>query len=651
MKIISITFFYTNIRPHDTCYFAPITTPSTIDLYPVFCYIPFMIVVNGLTKDYGITEIFKDVSFSVPERRHIGLVGVNGSGKTTLLNILAGKEYHEKGKITGIKGKTIGYLPQIPVLPEDLTVYQYLLSSFDKLIELKKKMESEKDPPKQHLLNEQFEHLGGNLIEPKIGKVCYFLNISEDLKKQNINSISGGEKSRVLLAHILLSEPDIILLDEPTNHIDIEGIIFLENFLNSYKGTFIVVSHDRQFLNNCVNHIYYIENKSIKIYKGNYDKFETEYEHEKQRLEKTYKQQTEYIKKTEKFIRDNIEGQNTKQAQSRMKKLEKLERIKLPEKQTAPAFKWNETFRSGNEILHLENLSFSYDSRKILSNINFNVYAGHKIAITGKNGAGKTTLLRLIKGELIPSSGSIIKGNNINTAYYKQEFHFTGSDETLLNMFLNETEYFTVGEARSKLALAGFFANDIEKKWNNLSGGEKAKYMILKLTVENPNVLLLDEPTNHLDIQSVKYLINMLNIFPETIIFTSHDRSLIRNVATDVVLIKNGTLETFNVSELDNVFNEIVTSTQKKKPASEKKPDKKKQLRIIKASIREIENKIETLEKSIIEIDKKFADPHNNSDYNKLNDLVKEKKQLENKVKILYNKYESEIEELSRYES
>ena len=610
-----------------------------------------MIMISKLTKSYGVNEIFNNVSFSIPDGRHIGLIGVNGSGKTTLLNILSGNEYFEKGEIAGIKNKTIGYLPQIPILPEELTVYQYMLLSFEKLLNLKEEMESEKDSIKQHLLNEQFEHLGGNLIESRVGKVCYFLNISEELKKQKISSISGGEKSLILLAHILLSEPDIILLDEPTNHLDIEGIIFLENFLKSYKGTFIVVSHDRQFLNNCVNYIYYIENKAIKIYKGNYDKFETEYEHERQRLIKMHKQQTEYIKETEEFIRKHIAGQNTKQAQSRIKRLEKLRHIKLPEKHSAPAFKWNETFRSGNEVLHIENLSFSYGSRKILSNINFNVYAGQKIAVIGKNGAGKTTILKLINGELTPSSGNIIKGSNINIGYYRQDFHFIENEKTLLEIFLNDTEYFTIGEARSKLALAGFFADDIEKKWSDLSGGEKAKYMILKLTVEKPNLLLLDEPSNHLDIQSVKYLINMLNIFSGTIIFTSHDRSLIKNVATDVIFIKDGNLETFDVSGIDTAFNEIITPIQKRKPVSGKKPDRKRQVRIIKASIREIENEIDEIEKRISEIDRKFADPRNNSDYNKLNNLVREKKQLENKIKILYNKYESKIEELSLYES
>lgn len=610
-----------------------------------------MIVVNGLVKDYGTNKIFDHISFSVPSGRHIGLIGVNGSGKTTLLNILSGNEYFDKGEITGIKGKTIGYLPQIPVLPKNISVYDYLLSCFKDLLDLKRKIDTENDPQIQYRLNEQFEHLGGKLIDSKIGKICYHLNIPEKLKNQDINILSGGEKSRVLLAHILLSEPDIILLDEPTNHLDIEGIIFLENFLKSYKGTFIVVSHDRKFLNNCVDYIYYIENRTVNIYNGNYDKFEVEYEHEKKHLEKIRKQQEQYIKNTEEFIKKNIEGQKTKQAKSRMKQLDKLEKIKLPKKHKSLSLNWNETFRSGNEVLHIKNLSFSYDSRKILSEISLTIYSGQKIAVIGKNGVGKTTFLKLIAEELKPSSGAILKGSNISMAYYRQEFRFAESNEPLLQIFLNDTEHFTVGEARSKLALAGFFSGDMEKSWNDLSGGEKAKYMILKLTVENPNVLLLDEPTNHLDIQSVNYLIEMLNNFPGTIIFTSHDRTLIESVATDIAMIEDCKIKLFGVENMNDIFTELANKPLRTKASNVKKPDVKKMIRSIKASIRRIESEIETIETRIGEIDEQFANPVINSDYNKLNELVKEKKQLEKNIKKLYNNYESEIEELYKYES
>ena len=256
-----------------------------------------MISITNLTKSFGERLIFNDIEFTLESGNHIGLIGDNGSGKSTLLNIISGREYFDSGMVTGIDKLNIGYLPQIPEFEENILVEEYLKSSFNYLITLEERIENENNPETSRKLNEEFEYLEGDLINTKIGKLSFYLNINDDMKTRRLGSLSGGEKSRALLAKILLTKPDIILLDEPTNHLDIEGIIFLEKFLQSYKGSYIIVSHDRRFLNNCIDKVLYINNKGIKKYSGNYDQFENQLNAELKREEELKVQQDAYIKK------------------------------------------------------------------------------------------------------------------------------------------------------------------------------------------------------------------------------------------------------------------------------------------------------------------------------------------------------------------
>jgi len=609
-----------------------------------------MISITNLTKSFGEKLIFNNIEFTFESGNHIGLIGDNGSGKSTLLNIISAREYFDSGMVTGIDKLNIGYLPQIPEFEENIIVEEYLKSSFDYLITLEEKIENENNPEAARKLIEEFEYLEGDLINTKIGKISFYFNINDDMKTRKLGSLSGGEKSRVLLAKILLSKPDTILLDEPTNHLDIEGIVFLENFLKSYKGSYIIVSHDRRFLNNCIDKILYINNKGIKKYNGNYNQFENQLNAELKREKELKVQQDAYIKKTEAFIRKNISGQKTKQAQSRRKTLENIERINLHNRENIPNFKWNDTFSSGNEIFRIENLSFFFGDKQIINNFSLLIRNEQKLAIIGRNGSGKSTFLRLLIGELIPNSGKIIKGNNVSMGYFNQELNIDNPNYTIIELLLNSIDYITLEEARSKLALAGFYKNDVFKKWSELSGGERAKFTILKLTLKKPNVIILDEPTNHLDIQSVKYLNDMLKSYDGTIIFSSHDRDLLKNISTDVLLIKESKIKQYSVDKIEDLFEEILKYSKPVKKRGSKKHNTKKILRSLKVQLRNLENEILANDQKLGIINSEFLKPEVNSDHNKLNKLIEKKSKIENLNWKLYICFDNILKEIDDYE-
>ena len=511
-----------------------------------------LIRLENVTKLYDPDLILDNISVSIEHGDRIGLIGRNGTGKTTLIKIINGMLANFKGKVTSAKGLRIGYLSQEPDLARDCTLRQEMLKVFekrraleDKMLLLAEEMETQEAPEllaRYAQIQEQHERLGGYDYEHQINRILGGLGFNESDFNLPIQVLSGGQKSRATLAKLLLEAPDLLLFDEPTNHLDIKGIEWLENYLNiEYNGAVLVVSHDRYFLDKVVRKVWELAEHKIKIYRGNYSKYIETKKVEQLVGERAFKKQQAFIEHEEDFIRRNIAGQRTREAQGRRKKLERLERADKP-KSDAPTIKLNFTpeTRGGNDILRCKNVGKTFGDKTIFTDLNFEVYRRDIIGIIGANGTGKTTLFRMILGTEPPTAGEMWVGPTLKFGYYAQELEGLNPDNEIIDEIWELCPQQTHGEIRSFLAKFLFFGDDVFKRIGNLSGGEQSRVLLAKLLLANANVLLLDEPTNHLDIPAREALEAALAEYPATLFIISHDRYLLNNLATKL-LIFDGT--------------------------------------------------------------------------------------------------------------
>jgi len=517
-----------------------------------------ILTASNLAKSYGPQDVFEDVSFEIPHGAKIALVGPNGSGKTTLLHLIAGLEEPTAGTIHRAKGLRIAYLPQQADFSGSNTLWETMLEVFADLqaqsaalhcleIAMADPITREEALQRYSPALEAFELAGGYTYEQRIDQVLSGLGFGEDDYQRPVAQLSGGQKTRALLARLLLEEPDLLLLDEPTNHLDLAGIEWLEDCLKAWKGAVLVVAHDRAFLNAVVERVWELEWSRLKRYRGNYSAYVVQKAEHAALQQARYKQQQQIIARTEEFIRRNIAGQRSREAKGRRKRLARMERIERPHggTVTAPLLDLGNVARSGDLVLGLHNLTVGYDSANPLFTAEeFELRRGQRVALLGPNGSGKTTLVRTILGQVPPLAGRIRVGASVHLGYFAQGHVGLVPEETVLKTVLNTGEL-TISQARNLLGRYRFSGDDVFKHIGDLSGGEQARVALAVLALQGANVLLLDEPTNHLDIPSQEALQEVLSGFGGTLLIVTHDRYLIRRLATHVWAIEGGLLWEF----------------------------------------------------------------------------------------------------------
>lgn len=519
------------------------------------------IELNNIIKNYGLKNVLNGMNLTLKTGERAALIGCNGAGKSTVLKIIMKQENISAGTINIRKNATIGILKQIYEYEEtNPNVYTFLQRSFEHFFELETKLKKledemsyEKDDEKiSELLQkygnvqQKYIQMGGYDIQEKFNKICSGLQINEKMLNQNYNDLSGGEKTIVNLGALLLKEPSILLLDEPTNHLDIEKLEWLEKFLKEYKGTILMVSHDRYFLDKIAIKTILLENGKEKIYFGNYSYFLKEDEKRTLAEFENYKNQQKMIKKMKESIKtlrkfgelakNEMFFKRAKSIEKKLAKIEQLPQVDLEQK-TLLNFKLNIDSRSGKDVVIINNLNKNFESKNIFKNANLQIHCGEKIALIGKNGTGKSTLLKIIMNEDCEYTGEIKIGQSVNIGYIPQEINFEDDNQTILNFFeqfdnRNETEI------RTSLAKYMFRGNDVFKKVSSLSGGEKVRLILAKLLKQNINFLILDEPTNHIDIETRELLEEAIKEYSGTVLFVSHDRYFINNLAERIVEVK-----------------------------------------------------------------------------------------------------------------
>ncbi|MDA7026737.1 ABC-F family ATP-binding cassette domain-containing protein [Bacillus sp. CLL-7-23] len=504
-----------------------------------------LLSVTKLSHGFGDRAIFHDISFRLLKGEHVGLIGANGEGKSTFMNIITGKLEPDEGKVAWSKKVRIGYLDQHTVLERGRSIRDVLRDAFDYLFKMEEEMNAiygkmgEVDADELEKLLEEVGIIQDALtnndfyaIDAKIEEIARGLGLQELGLDRDVTDLSGGQRTKVLLAKLLLEKPDILLLDEPTNYLDEQHIAWLKRYLQEYENAFILISHDIPFLNSVINLIYHVENQELTRYVGDYDQFCEVYEVKKQQLEAAYKKQQQEISELKDFVARNKARVSTRNmAMSRQKKLDKMEKIELPSEKPKPEFHFKQARTSGKLIFETKNLVIGYDE-PLSRPLNLKMERGQKIALYGANGIGKTTLLRSLLSEISPLSGEVERGEYLHIGYFEQEVKQTNNN-TCIEEVWNEFPSFTQYEIRAALAKCGLTTNHIESKISVLSGGEKAKVRLCKLINSETNLLVLDEPTNHLDVEAKDELKRALKEYKGSILLISHEPEFYMDIATE----------------------------------------------------------------------------------------------------------------------
>ncbi|MFI3131270.1 ABC-F family ATP-binding cassette domain-containing protein [Mammaliicoccus sciuri] len=612
-----------------------------------------LLQINKLEKSYDGEVIFSDVDFEVKTGERIAIVGRNGAGKTTLMKIIAGVESYDEGNISKGKQVTMGYLTQQMTLDSNDTVMNEMKKPFKDVINIEDKMktltdwlsihadEYDQDIYKEKLsqyeaLSNLYELMDGYNYESKIKTVLTGLDFKESDFDRQIQSFSGGQKTRLSMAQMLLSEPDLLLLDEPTNHLDMETTEWLENYLTHFKGAIVIISHDRYFLDKIVNQVYDVALGSVKKYVGNYSKFLKERDAHYEKVIAEYERQQSEIKKLETFVEKNITRASTSgMAKSRRKVLERMERIEKPRLDAKSAqINFEITRATGEDVLKVQNLDIGY-SKSITPTINLEVKRHDRIAIIGPNGIGKSTMIKTIAQKIPALGGNIVYGSNIQIGYYDQKQAEFTSNMTILDYVWNQYAHMPEKDIRTILGRFLFTQEEVKKVINDLSGGEKARLQLALLMLEKNNVLILDEPTNHLDIDSKEMLEQALQNFEGTLLFVSHDRYFINELANNIFHItQNGNelfrgdyqyyLEKLEQREaISRYEQEDIKSTETPKDdqyyANQKQLKKEK--RKLERQLEEIENNISTYEEQISDYEHQLTLPEIFNDIEKSNEI------------------------------
>ena len=628
---------------------------------------------NNLNKSFGIDSILENVNFTVNEYDKIGIIGVNGTGKTTLFKIISGIYGYDSGDIYTSKDCEIGYLEQNTNFHSENTILEEVLEVFKDVIEMEKylrdlehKISEESSNTNsttlEKLMNEYsnkleaFSDMNGYGYKSEAKGVLKGLGFSDEDMDKPISILSGGEKTRVLLGKLLLKKPTLLLLDEPTNHLDSEAIEWLEVFLKQYKGTVILISHDRYFLDQVVNRIFEIHNKKLKTYNGNYSDFIKASAIEKELELKKFEDQQKDIKKQEESI-ERLKAfgreKHLKRARSKEKALAKVDVLDKPEAYRKKAkIEFNPSVTSGNDVLQLRDISMGYGERILFKDLNLDIYRGEKVALIGANGIGKSTLFKIIMNEITPLSGDIKFGTNVNVSYFHQEQKTLNLDNTIIDEIWEDNKQLTQTSLRTMLGAFLFEGEEVFKKISTLSGGERARVAILKLILSNANLLLRDEPTNHLDIDSKEVLEEALSSYTGTIFTISHDRYFLNTVVDKVlVLDENGITEYLGnydyyiekkkqVQEMNTV--EVVEEKTKTQLKEEKRKEREQREAEKKNRVKRqnIEKEIEETEAKIEEMDVLLCQEEVYSNPEKSKDVSLQKASLEEKLSALYEEWE-----------
>jgi ATP-binding cassette subfamily F protein 3 len=521
-----------------------------------------MIQLSGAGKRFGPKVLFENLDWLVTPQDRAGLVGANGTGKSTLLKILGGLETLDYGSITCAKAVTFGYLPQDGLTLTGNTVFAECLSVFGDLLEMEHELErlmhrmAELDPTgpeyavnseRFHALDSEFRAREGYAIESQVGMVLAGLGFSKADWHRRVEEFSGGWQMRIALAKLLLQKPNLLLLDEPTNHLDLEARNWLEGYLGSYPHAYVLISHDRYFLDTTVTRIAEIWNKQVYFYSGNYDKYLAQKAQRREQLESAYRNQQEKVRQLETFInRFRYQATKAKQVQSRIKELERIERIEIPPEEKAIHFSFPQPQASGRLVAEFRGVAKSYDSKQVFSDVNFTIERGERIALVGVNGAGKSTLIKLLSGAEPLSDGEYRLGHNVVPDYFAQDQYreFDG-DARLIDDLTGVAPRATQTELRTLLGCFLFSDDDVFKHIGVLSGGERSRYALARMLLRPSNFLLLDEPTNHLDMRAKDVLLTALEEFTGTLVFVSHDRYFIDKLATRVFEIGDGNVHVY----------------------------------------------------------------------------------------------------------
>ena len=629
------------------------------------------LVVENIAKSFGIHEIFKDVSFMLDQGEKVGLVGVNGGGKTTLLRCLLAPETVDGGFIKFEPGLRIGYVQQGFQGIGEGTLWQFLVNAGKDILELRQKMAelekqvaSAKGDELDSLLADYarvsniYEHADGYNYENRIKIVLHGLGFPEDEWDKPAENFSGGQKTRILLAAALVKEPDLLILDEPTNHLDIRMTEWLEGYLRNFKGGVLIVSHDRFFLNNVVGRVLEMEGGHLQNFKGNYDQYLAQKEIQMATMEAAYEAQQEYIARTEAYIRRFKAGIKSKMARGRQSQLNRLERVEGPERIEEFELRLPPAPESAERVLVLEELSVGYGENILLKDINLVLRKGEKTALLGPNGAGKTTLLKTILGELSPVTGKAKIGNRVKIGYFSQSYERLDPSQTLLDNFLTEYGY-TTEHTRSLLGGMLFHGDDVFKEIGTLSGGQKARLVLLKLVLDGANLLILDEPTNHLDIAAREAVEAALEAFDGTVLLVSHDRYFINEVASRIWEIDNqqvndykGNYSFYVEEKVKRAALEATADTGSKSDnkvvAKESRPVKTKpEEKQRRYSEQELEKLLAKVELNIREqeamlklLEKQLADPANHEDLENSARLAEEYEKMKKEIDKLMLKWE-----------
>jgi len=521
-----------------------------------------MIQLSSAGKRYGHKLLFEGVDWLITPKDRIGLVGANGTGKSTLLKVLGGLETLDYGSISIAKGISAGYLPQDGLTLSGRTVFAECMSVFSKLRAMEEEMEqltasmSELDhasaeyaqvADRYQRVEHEFQARDGYAIEAQVGSVLTGLGFRKDDWDRQTDEFSGGWQMRIALAKLLLQKPNLLLLDEPTNHLDLEARNWLEEYLTEYPYAFVLISHDRYFLDVTVSKIVEIWNKRIHFYAGNYDNYEEQKTQRLEQLEAAYRNQRERIEQLEVFInRFRYQATKAKQVQSRIKELEKMDRIELPEEEKTIHFSFPQPKASGRIVAEFAGIAKSYGEKEVFRDVSFMIERGDRIALVGVNGAGKSTLIKLLAGKEPPSAGSYRLGHNVQADYFAQDqYKELDQDARIFDDLAELSPRSTQTELRSLLGCFLFSADEVFKRIGVLSGGERNRYALLRMLLHPANFLLLDEPTNHLDMRAKDVLLEALSKYTGTVVFVSHDRYFIDKLATRVFEIGDGRVEVY----------------------------------------------------------------------------------------------------------
>lgn len=635
---------------------------------------------QDLEQRFGGNTIFSNISFSVPDNARIGLVGPNGAGKTTLLKIMTGQQEPTSGQFTINKGLKVGYIAQENALDEDKTIWDEMLTVFDNLIEKNKRITKMQEQIAEHPEDEDllqrydqlaydFEQEGGFTYQAEIKSILNGFNFKENTWQKVIGTLSGGEKTRLAFVKLLLQKPPVLLLDEPTNYLDLDTLDWLEAFLKNYQGAIITVSHDQYFLDHLANQIFELNFGKLTTFKGNYSQYVKERELMNNQQEAAYEKQQEKIKKEEEFIQKNlVRASTTKRAQSRRKALDKMERIKPPKHKQKVRINFTSDRPSGKEVLIAKDLTIGYPDKTMVSDIDFQVNKNDRVAIIGPNGIGKSTLLKTIMKKLEPKDGSIKYGASLDIGYYDQELQSLDPSKTVLDTIWDRHKTMPEKDVRSILASFLFTAEDIDKTVGQLSGGQKARLTLTVLSLEKDNFLLMDEPTNHLDIEAKEVLEQALDTYNGTLLFVSHDRYFINELANKIISVRDGHAKIYNgnysyyldekakqaaaVQEAEAEQTESTTSANqnKGKLSYQEQKARDSQKRKLERAVSEAEARIEKLEAEEQEIQTEMANPDIAVSFEKLGPLQEKLSAVQEQLDQANTDWENALETLDEFE-